>query len=621
MFLMGNLRKSDIMIRFGGDEFLGIFRNTDTDRVLNFSERVMDDLRRIALPKSVKPTLSMGLADSDTEDYNISTVIDRADKALYNAKESGRGRISFASDQQLISAPAALRLHHFVGRRTELTSLRQLLDESASEGARFVLIEGDAGVGKSRLAGEMVHYANFKKTMVLKAECFEFGDSEPYGFALSPFREVLHRLTSEEIRTIRTGVEPFHPATAEMFPDLNFAVTQDLQFFREERLKFRIFEDFSKLIVGLSSISSILFIIDDVQWMTTPDLELLKYLVRSVLSCRITFVATMRTREKTTEVVRRHLSALARSLPFLNIKLKNLEKQETFNLIMFALKDPNIPQSALDTIFRQCGGNPFFLEELINSLIQNGSIKRSASGDWSYYISNDLLLPESLAQLIEARLYPLSVISRNYLRIAALTPGSFTIDMICAASGDSPVSIIQGLEEPVQLGLIMCEPGEHIPVYRFAHDTICSFLHRELSAAMKTVYHQRLAAYLEEKYHQDPTDERIIAMAYHFAQSDNRGKARWSALLAASIFENRQASRDTIRWLETYFSHSEPTDDTREERFKAHIKLGDLYAMLGDWTKAMFHFESAASLMQTGDEEATVSLKKGHVFQNTSRYP
>lgn len=618
--LQKNMRKTDLMIRFGGDEFLGIFRDTDTDRALNYSERVMHEIRKITISRNVRPSLSIGLADSKQDDRNISIVIDRADKALYNAKESGRSRISFASDPVSLRAHGPVRLSHFVGRRTELTGLRQLLDESFSEGVRFALIEGEAGVGKSRLAGEMIHYAQFKKSLVMQSQCFEFGDSEPYAFVLTPLRDVLQQLSGQDLLDVRTDAEPFHPATAEMFHPVTFAVSEDLQFFREERLKFRIFEDFAKLLATVSSISPILFIIDDVQWMTTPDLDMLKFLVRSSVSCRITFVATMRTREKNTEIVRRHLQTLSRSVPLLNLKLKNLEKQETFNLIMFALKDPNIPQRALDMIYRQCGGNPFFLEELINSLIQTGSIKRNPSGDWSYHITHDLQLPESLAQLIEARLYPLSTTSRNYLRIAALTSGNFSVEMLSAASGNPSIDVIGGLEEPVQLGLIQCESGEHNPIYRFAHDTICSFLHRELSTAMKAVYHLRLAQYLEQKYSIEGKDDLIISMAYHYSQTDDREKARTSALLAARVFENRQANRDTVRWLEIYFSFCNDGEDGREDRFRAHVKLGDLYAVLGDWEKAMSQLESAADLIQSGDEAATVAIKKGHVLQNTSRY-
>lgn len=618
--LRKNLRNTDAMIRFGGDEFLGIFRNTSTDLCLNYSERVMEEIRKTALVKNLKPSLSIGLADSSPDDRDLAVMIDRADKALYNAKESGRGRISFAVDARSLRSQGTIRLSHFVGRRSELTSLRQLLDESISEGSRFALIEGDAGVGKSRLANEMVHYAQFRKCLLIKAACFEFGDSEPYGFVLVPLREIIRELSESEMHQLYSTLEPFHPATAELFPSLDFTVSQDMQFFREERLKFRIFEDLSRLLTVISSISPMLFIIDDVQWMTTPDLELLKYLVRSSASARITFVATMRTREKTSDIVRRHLATLNRSVPFLNLKLSNLEQQETYNLIMFALKDPNIPVRALDTIYRQCGGNPFFLEELINSLIQTGSIARSSSGDWSYHVSSDLKLPESLAQLIEARLYPLSTVSRNYLRIAALTAGSFSVEMLCSASGDRAIDVIQGLEEPVQLGLIACESGEGDPVYRFAHDTICSFLHRELSAAMKMVYHKRLAEYLEARCITDSKDDLVIAMAYHYSLSDDRRKSNESALRAAKVFEARQANRDTVRWLEVYFANSDPSEQNREERFQAHIKLGNLYAVLGDWERAMMQLEAGAKLGRSDDDLAMASLKKGHIYQNTSRY-
>lgn len=618
--LQKNLQKAGFLLRFGGDEFLVILKNKPVRDALRLLESAMDDLRKMNLLANLNPSLSIGMAESYPDDSDILAVVDRADKALYDAKALGRGRIVSYSEKQQMIKTCAIRLNHYVGRRVELNALRQLLEESVTDGSRFALIEGEPGIGKSRLAAEMIQYAQFRNCIVMQAECFEFGDIEPYTFFLKPVREYLRNLKSEDVRSIKCMVEPVHPATSELFPDLDLCVSSDLQFFREERLKFRIFEDFSKIFTAVSKRNPILLIVDDIQWMTLPDLELFKFLVRSSGTNNMMFIVTMRNMEKSSSDIRDHLHTLNRIIPFLNLKLSNLEKQETYNLVMFALKDPNMPQQVLETIYRQSGGNPFFLEELINSMIQTGVISRNPSGDWSYFLSRNICLPDSLAQLIAARLCPLTAASRNYLRIAALSAGNFSVDMIAAVTGNSSVEVMEGLEEPVRLNLVQCDAGKNRTSYRFVHDMICSFLHREMSDAMKKIYHSRIAEHLEKRYHDESAEEYIIDMAYHYSESDCREKAAWSSLLAANVLEKRQANRDMARWLEIYLQNCDATDQNLPERFRTARKLGVLYTMFGDYKNAMRYLDNAGKLAREKDDISSVKLRRGQLFQNVSMY-
>ncbi len=615
-----NLRENDVILRFGGDEFLGIFKDTPLENALNFCERISESIPRIVVAHDVKLTLSMGVADSKANDTILDDVIERADRAVYRGKESGRGRISFYADEGAIPASGKIRLNHFVGRQPELKRLRQLLDETISDSSRFTIIEGEAGIGKSRLANELIHYASFHQCTVLKCECYEFGDTEPYGFILNPLRNYFQESESKKIDWIRESVDSMHPATAELFPDVKFRVSPDIQFFREERLKFRIFEDFRRLLHTLSQRNPLVLIIDDVQWIPPPDLELLKYIVRSSVRDHIFFISTLRCREAQTEFIRRQLLTLKRSIPLLPLRLSKLEKQETSNLIMFALKDPNIPSIVLEKVHSQCGGNPFFLEELLNALMLSGAIKQTVSGDWSYYLSKELQLPESLAQLIESRLYPLNETSRNLLRIAALHTGSFSSELLHAATQIAESKIIEYLEEPVKLGLIEAIDGKLNPTYRFTHDTICNFLHRELSDAVKSIYHLRMAEFFENQHSHTHSDDPIVPMAYHFSQSNDLEKARNSALLASQLFEKRQATRDTIRWLEKFVSLASPDNNDETGLFDIHLKLGSKYSIIGDGAKAEHQYAIAQKLAETNAQKVDLLLKKGANLQAMSRY-
>ncbi len=622
MVLESNLREDDTMIRFGGDEFMGVFRDTRKTAALNYAERVMEDIQDVTVSRGVTFTLSMGVANSLPEDVSLDEVIDRADKALYRAKAAGRGRISFLSDSTDNIPSDKIQLNHFVGRQSELRRLRQLLDESLSEGSRFALIEGDAGVGKSRLASEVRHYAEFKKCRILFGECFEFGDPEPYAFLMTPVRKELDTLSEDILVRIRGSVESLHPATAELLPELGVQVTEDIQFFKKDRLKFRIFDDISRLLHAMSQISPFLTIIDDIQWISQPDLDLLSYLIRSTREARTMFVVTMRSQEKSVPRIKQHLLSLHRTIPYLTITLKNLELQETSNLIMFALRDPNIPREFLEVIYRQCGGNPFFLEELINSMIQSGSIISGPAGQWDYRDSLDKHLPESLAQLIASRLYPLSDLSRKILRVAALASTHFTLDLVSAAVGEAYFDVVESLEQPLQMGLVqtMDSGSGKKPEYRFTHDTVRHFLHRELSTEMKAVYHAKMAVYFEEKLEETGQDDHIIPMAYHFCESSVQDKARQASLKAARLSGKRNATRETIRWYESYISLTPEKMDPPEDVYGAYYALGNLYSLTGDGRKAEKYLSQAMELAETDAQKARILSRRGSTYQSMSRF-
>ncbi len=612
--------KKGYTLRFGGDEFLVILKDKPVQEALKMVESLMDDVRKLDFFANLSLSLSVGLAESHFTDNDIMVVIDRADKALYDAKTMGRGRKVLFSEKQNLVKTETIRLGYFVGRQTELHMLHQLLEESISTGPRLALIEGDPGIGKSRLASEVIQYAHFRNCAIMHSGCFQFGDIEPYTFFLKPIREFFKSLVPEDIQRIKRTVEPVHPATAELFSELELKASPDMQFFGEDRIKFRMLEDFTKILSAISKWTPVLFIVDDIHWMTAPDMELFKFLVRSSGKNHIMFMVTMRDMEESSGEIRNHLHSLNRTIPLLKLRLGNLEQQETYNLIMFALKDPNMPSKFLETIYRQSGGNPFFLEELINSMIQTGAISRNASGDWTYFLSKNIKLPESLAQLMADRLYPLTSKSRNYLRIAALSSGSFSVDMIAAVTGDSLVDVMEGLEEPVRLNLVQCIVGKNRTIYRFVHDTICSFLHRELSDGMKKIYHKRIAEYLEVRYRSEANEEIVIDMAHHYQAGDGKEKAAWSALLASLIFEKRQAYRETARWLETYCQNSKISEHNKDEHFKASLKLGVLYTMFGDFENAAHNLDSAEKLAVKSDDISTVKWRRGQLYQTMCMY-
>jgi len=183
--LRDNSKSDDIIIRYGGDEFLAIFPGTQQEYALNYAERIRAMVRSSKFSVPVHLSICIGVAESQPGESLLDLVIERADRALYHAKDGGKDRIFFFSDitrhdQDLV------RFHHFIGRKNEIRILRKCLDDALNGECRVALIRGEDGVGKSSIVQELIHYAGFRGCRILESYCHEFGDDIPFRTILKP---------------------------------------------------------------------------------------------------------------------------------------------------------------------------------------------------------------------------------------------------------------------------------------------------------------------------------------------------------------------------------------------------------------------------------------------------
>ena len=616
-----NLRQGDFIVRFGGDEFLCIMPDTGLEEALSVSERIMSEVQRSSLSKGIKFSISLGVAESSDQEPDFAVLIHRADKALYQAKDQGRGRISFKNTSPPDPHGPILKFHHFVGRQPELKKLRQLWDETLTEGSRIAIIQGEAGAGKTRLAMELTQYANYIGALVLKSEFFELGQTEPYTVLIQPLKELSHLLSPDEFSSLLKSIESIHPATAELMPFLETIIGPDTQFFREDRLKFRVFNDISRIFHHLSQIKPLMLILDDLQWIGDPDWELLTYLIRTLSKGRILFSVTLRTSTSKSNCSLNQVNLLRRFIPTLLLDLKKLSQTETSNLVMFALKDPNVPQELLQLIHNQSGGNPFFIRELVTSFQQNQALVMRETGEWSYYIPSQISLPESLHQLISSRLSILSDQARRLLRIGALCSQQFSLALLSFVADISIYELTDILDSAIKAGILdEVRSSEQSPLLRFSHDTVRQYLLRELSESSQTHLHAKMAEFYEMMV-KNGNEDAISAMAYHFTNSSITSKAREASLKAAHRFFRLNAYREAVNWGEKYLSFCQAEAESSYEMVDLQILLGKLYSNLGNGKKATEILKQALDSCHDEDQRINALSLLGSNYQKMSCYP
>jgi len=614
-----NLKESDIAVRFGGDEFIVILPDTSEEGALDLTQRLIYEIKRVAFTPGLNVSLSIGVSQSRDSDRSIMDLVSRADRALYKAKEGGRGRFFFFTEDLTETKAPDINFSHLVGRRPELHKLRQLLEESVTDSSRFAIISGEAGVGKTRLVNELLNYCNFMKSVVVRNSVLEYTQTQPFALLIEPVREVLSTLTDSELNAVRTAVEPVHPATLDLFPDLNAAVIDETIYFREERLRFRIFRDISVLLAAVSSIHPITIILDDLQWITEPDLSILSFLARNTPEANILYLCILRLSDLSDEIFKK-LSAISTSLPLLSLEIDKMTIDQTRNMILFALKDPNIPSEVQDFLISQSGGNPLFLRELLTSCVDSGYITCDKSGDNIYNLPEDLEVPETIGQIITLKLAAISTEAGELLKIVSLSPDQFTLSLLEGMTSHDKIEIARRLDECAKAGLIEeFSDGRRGVYFRFTHGAVRDYISSYLPDSLKLTYHHRMAAYFEGLFEKGKR-ELLTAVAYHYSRSQDDENAARYALLAANQAFNRGANRDAIHWY-TIFLDRIPHDSEYTRNFSIHINLGSLYCITGEVEKADSYLKRALEVASSPKEFAAAHFRLGRNNLNRSLYP
>lgn len=613
-----NLKESDTAIRFGGDEFIVLLPDTDEEGALDLAQRLIYEIKRVTFTSGLHVSLSIGVSQSRDTDRSIMDIVSRADRALYKAKETGRGRFFFFAEDLTESEAPEISFSHLVGRRQELQKLRQLVEESVTDSSRFAIISGETGVGKTRLVNELLNYCNFIKSVVVKNSVMEYTQSQPFSLLIEPIREVLSLLTESELHAVRTTVEPVHPATLDLFPELSVSVTDDTIYFREERLTFRIFRDISVLLAAASSIHPITIILDNLQWITEPDLTILSFVARNTPDANILYLCILRRVESSLEIFNK-LSSIRTSLPLLILEINKMTVEETRNMILFSLKDPNVPSEVQNFLISQSGGNPLFLRELLTSCVDSGYITRDKSGEKIYNLPDGLEVPDSLGQIITLKLSVLSREAGELLKIVSLSPDQFTLSLLEGMTGRDKVELARRLDECIKAGLIeeFSDGGSGIN-FRFTHGAVRDYISADLPDSLKITYHQRMAVYFEG-FFEKGMKELLTTVAYHYSRSQDDENAARYALLAANQAYSRGANRDAIHWYTIFLSRM-PPDSEYARMFTIHINLGSLYSITGEVDQADSYLKLALEQASDPKELAEVQLKLGRNNLNRSLY-
>lgn len=511
-------------------------------------------------------------------------------EAFLAAARSVRAAAELALDDAPLAAPAEAAPAPLVGRANEWGLLVGLLARLTSGSGHVALIEGEPGIGKSRLMLELEDYCAKRSLRSLGTRCYEIERAMAYQPVIELVGKALDLADDEVLRTLApvslAEIAALVPAVAE-----RVAVPALSADFPEAR-KARLFRAVVQLLDALAAGRQLVVMIDDLQWADDASAQFVHYLARQASRRPMLLVCAYRDEDLATE---ERLASLVESLRrerhARQMTLARLRPAETRALLQ-SVAHPSLEAAALaERLHRETDGNPFFLTSMLQAL--TAGEPAAATGE--------LPLPEALRAAVRARLAHVPSGARAALDVAAVLGRRFDFETLAALCPCEEQALLDQLDTLVRRRLLREEPEDGF--YDFTHDKVREVVYREIGSARRVMLHRAVGEALEARLEAEP-HERDARLAEHYERGHAWKKALQYLLLAAERSQKLFAMRDALHWLDRATALAEAHPDALEDPVSLYARRGAARAQAGQVEGAVADIRRVIEdARQRGDRE------------------
>lgn len=504
------------------------------------------------------------------------------------------------------SIVTSFRRTPFVGRERELADLAQLLTEAASGRGSLVLIGGDAGVGKSRLAEELARQTADQGFAALTGHSYEGEGTPPYIAFAEVLEAAARTLPEEALRALAaesgSGIARLVPALARL------AAGKPPRGLPADDERHVLFNDVRVFLHELAALKPALLVLDDLHWADAPTVLLLRHVARSLDGTRLMIIGTYRDAE--VDVLSTSapspISGLLedlRRLPRASLLRLQPLPEDAVAAMLRSLTGKESPDSVTRAVYEQTEGNPFFVEEVVNHLLEEGRLL-APDGTWRDDAARpETDVPEGVRRVIGRRLQRVSGEARHVLTTAAVIGRTFDFDLLNAVAGQPAETLLDCLDEAERMRLVMSERETGQARLSFAHELIRQTLLTQISLPRRQGLHLAIVRAIEAAG--EPADARISDLARHSLLAGPAADREKTIeyLEGAGQHANRTtAYEEAARLYGEALRLLPPGDDAR--RCELTIKLGESQKRVRDSDEARETFFTAAALARKlGDSQ------------------
>lgn len=487
-----------------------------------------------------------------------------------------------------------------VGRDADVATLRERLHAAAAGHGATVLISGEAGIGKSRLIAEIcrevdtVSPANDTGISILRGHCFEHDRALPYAPILDLLRSWMLRSPPE---TVAASLRTDTPVFAALLPEL----AEPSHGPATEQEKHRVFHALLGLFSRLARQQPLLFVIEDLHWSDETSLEFLHHLARHVPALPVLLMLTYRSDEVTPNL-HHTLALLDRERLATEIALPRLTLPDIDRMLRAIFDQPQpIRADFLHAIHDLTDGNPFFIEEVVRSLVAAGDIFRTGER-WERRSLAQLRIPRSVQDAVTRRIQRVSPDAVHVLRLAAVTGRFFDFAILQTLTGHDEEALLELIRELVAAQLVTEESAER---FAFRHALTRQAISATMLARERRALHLAVAEAME-RLHAAMPESYFADLSYHFAAGE-----AWEKAL-------EYGERAGTRALALYAPQAAVEHFTRGVDAAEHLSLAPSVRLYRDRGRALAmlgEFDGALADYHAGLERARVEEDRSAEWQ------
>lgn len=540
-----------------------------------------------------------------------------------------------------------------VGREDELGMLKARLDAALAAEGSLVFVIGEAGIGKTRLAHELRSYARLRGAQFLTGRSYLREAAIPYRPWIDIINEYLRWAPPMLLFKV---VGTFAPELAKLVPDLTekLGTIPPPPQLSPEQQRPRLFQAVTAFFANISKEAPLLLFLDDLHWADEASLDLLQHVAQHTVPERVMLLGTYRDLElQDQRSLSRAVAEMNRQRLFHLVHLKRLGAHHVSQMVAQTFGEKVWPELT-GLVYARSEGNPFFVEELLRSLVEEGVVALGQKG-WEAGDLSQIHIPGGIKALVEQRLERLDAECRQFLAVASVIGREFGFSLVCEVTGLGEDSMVDLIDRCLLARLIVERrvPGEER--YAFADTQVRDVLYEGISPVRRRRHHLRVGQALEKVY-AGKTEERVEELAHHFLEGKDLPKAvqysikagdkasqifAWQEArtryeTAMGLLEDEDVAQRagvlhklatvtvwqldvdaSLSYAEAALERYEKLGDKRQA-YDMHMHIQMLY-IGGHWDgaredRAVKHLEAAAASL----EEDPASVEKGLVYQRTA---
>ncbi|MCH8994985.1 MAG: AAA family ATPase [Chloroflexi bacterium] len=482
----------------------------------------------------------------------------------------------------------------------------------------MVMLAGEPGIGKSRLAKEFTVYASLRGAQILSGRCFESEASIPYHPFIQAIQQYVRARLEDELRqelgTDAPEIARMVSEVRQRIPDIPEVPPQE-----GEPDRLRMFDSVCNFICNAARANPVVLLLDDLQWADESSLAMLRHVARGIAAGRVIILGCYRDVElEENHPLVEAIAELRREPLYQRIVIKGLPLDDV-QALLSTLGEQDVPAEFVQEIHGATEGNPLFIEEILRSLVEEGQLVLE-EGQWVSRTSGlpEWDIPEGIRDVVKRRISRLSDECLSMLTPASAMPAGFTFDVLKEVTGEDEDRLLDLLDEALRAQVIRERKGtgsRGTGIYELAHTALRHTIYGELSAPRAVRLHRRIGEAIERVY-ESSVEPHLADLPYHFfraASAEDVDKAveygHRAGERATALLAHEEAARSYRLALRAVDLQSDRDDD---ERCRLLLALGEAETKAGQGDQAVVVIEQALPLVERLDDDLVTRAALAH---------